>query len=65
MPNEHHESPPTAPKLPDTVRPHTIQQLDSMLRAYWATLVIESEPLAEAILERALKEAVLQGKLFV
>jgi hypothetical protein len=36
-----------------------------MLRAYWAFLVAESEPLAEALLERTLKDAALRGTLFV
>ncbi len=49
--------PPKLPARKITVRPHTTQQLDSTLRAYWGSLVIESEPLAEAILERVLKEA--------
>jgi hypothetical protein len=43
----------------------TRERLDKMLRAYWASLVAESEPLAEAILERTLKEDALRGALFV
>jgi hypothetical protein len=39
--------------------------LDRVLRAYWAFLITESEPLAEALLERTLKDAALRGALFV
>jgi hypothetical protein len=43
----------------------TRARLDKMLRAYWAFLGSESEPLAEGILERGLKEAALKGTHFI
>jgi hypothetical protein len=64
---DHHRSPPSAPQGRRELRSRrfTIRKLDDMLKQYWHELVAENEPMAEAILERALKEAALRGTLFV
>jgi hypothetical protein len=67
--SDHHTAPPIVPRTGYRERLHERRQLrsrvDEKLCAYWAYLVAQSEPLAEAILEQALKEAALQGTLFV
>lgn len=64
------EAPPTVPELPSArqkfeERRRTRSRIDQMLRIYWADLIAQSEPLAEAIIERALRDAALSGSLFV
>jgi hypothetical protein len=62
MPDRHHESPPVAPNT-DAVqarrdnRRKALARLDEMLRGYWASLVADSEKVAEALLERASQQA--------
>ena len=68
--SDHHAAPPIVPRPQGhRERLHERRQLrsrlDEKLFAYWTHLVAQSEPLAEAILERVLKEAALQGTLFV
>jgi hypothetical protein len=56
------DAPPTVPDLPTyrqrlEERRRTRNRIDQMLRLYWADLIAQSEPLAEQILQRALREA--------
>ena len=56
------DAPPTVPDLPTyrqrlEARRRTRNRIDQMLRLYWADLIAQSEPLAEQILQRALREA--------
>jgi hypothetical protein len=64
------DTPPTVPELPSyrhslDERRRTRARIDQILRSYWADLIAQSEPLAEEILERALREAATKGVLFV
>jgi hypothetical protein len=64
------DAPPTVPELPTyrqkrDERRRTRNRIDHMLRIYWADLIAQSEPLAEEILERALRDAALSGTLLV
>lgn len=64
------DAPPTVPELPTyrhklEERRRTRNRIDHMLRIYWADLIAQSEPLAEQILERALRETAPSGTLFV
>ena len=68
--SEQNEAPPTVPELPSyrqrlEGRRRMRDRLDQMLRVYWADLIAQGEPLAEEILERALREAALKGTPFV
>jgi hypothetical protein len=66
---DEHTSPPTVPALSPRERRDRRRacrdHLDRLLREYWRELIAESEPMAEAILERALKTVALEGTLFV
>ncbi len=64
------DAPPTVPELPSyryrlDERRRMRARIDQILRSYWADLVAQSEPLAEEILERALRDAAIKGALFV
>jgi hypothetical protein len=68
MTEEQQEAPPTVPELPShgqkmDERRRTRDRIDQMLRAYWTHLIAQGGPLAEEILERALREARLRGTL--
>ena len=62
------DAPPTVPELPGyrqklEERRRTRNRIDQMLRMYWADLIAQSEPLAERMFERALREAEQSGAL--
>jgi len=68
--SEQNEAPPTVPELPSyrqrlEGRRRMRDRLDQILRVYWSDLIAQGEPLAEEILERALREAALKGTPFV
>jgi hypothetical protein len=69
MADESHRSPPLVPMASYSARLERARKrrrrLDRMLEAYWAILLADSEPLAEAQLERALKGVAVGGTLFV
>jgi hypothetical protein len=44
-------------------RRHARDRVDAMLINYWSSLIAESEQLAEAVAERAFREAALRGTL--
>lgn len=62
MPDRHYMSPPMSP-TPDAMqarrdkRRKALARLDELLRAYWTSLVADSEKVAEALLERAAQQA--------
>jgi hypothetical protein len=70
MAADHHESPSSVPEAKrfqakNEKRRRAREEVDRMLSAYWAALIADAQPLAEAIIERALKEVALRGTLFV
>jgi hypothetical protein len=70
MAADHHDSPASVPEArrfqaKNEKRRRAREQVDRMLSAYWAALIADAQPLAEPLLERALKETALGGTLFV